>query len=73
MEHSAGAAEFIDLLTSENKHLQLQLGGGIRRLDSTYTDRYGQTYPRWSSEQQKEMLGLIAFRKNGRKYPSLGY
>src|ERR1700724_1714367 len=37
----AGAPEFIDLLTSENPHYQLTLGGGIMWLDSTCTGKYG--------------------------------
>ena len=37
----AGAPEFIDLLTSENPHYQLTLGGGIMGLDSSCTDHYG--------------------------------
>src|SRR5439155_25580748 len=38
----AGAPEFIDLLTSENKEYQLTLGGGLMWLDATCKDRYGQ-------------------------------
>ena len=68
----ACAPEFIDLLTSENKDLQLQMGGGIMWLDATCTDRYGQTYVQCSPAQQKEVLDLIAFRKNADKYPNLG-
>lgn len=67
----AGAPEFIDLLTSENKELQLQLGGGIMWLDSTCSERYGQTYLQCTAEQQKETLDLIAFRKNAEKNPRL--
>ena len=67
----AGAPEFIDLLTSENKELQLQLGGGIMWLDSTCSERYGQTYLQCTAEQQKEILDLIAFRKNAERYASL--
>jgi hypothetical protein len=67
----AGAPEFLDLLTSENKDLQLQLGGGIMWLDSACTGRYGQVYLECTPDQQKELLDLIAFRKNGDKYPRL--
>jgi len=67
----AGAPEFIDLLTSENKELQLQLGGGIMWLDSTCSERYGQTYLECTEEQQKEILDLIAFRKNAEQSPRL--
>jgi len=60
----AGAPEFIDLLTSENKDYQLKLGGGLMWLDSACTDRYGKTYLDCSQEQQKQILDLIAYRKN---------
>lgn len=60
----AGAPEFIDLLTSENPHYQLQLGGGLMWLDSTCEDRYGKLYLDCAPQQQKEILDLIAYRKN---------
>ena len=63
----AGAPEFIDLLSSENKDLQLQLGGGIMWLDAACMERYGQTYLQCTPGQQTEMLDLIAFRKNADK------
>jgi gluconate 2-dehydrogenase gamma chain len=65
----AGAPEFIDLLTSENRELQLQLGGGIMWLDSTCSERYQQAYLKCTAEQQKEILDLIAFRKNAEASP----
>ena len=67
----AGAPEFLDLLSSENKDLQLQLGGGIMWLDATCMERYGQTYLQCAPWQQTEMLDLIAFRKNADKDPRL--
>jgi gluconate 2-dehydrogenase gamma chain len=60
----AGAPEFIDLLTSENPHYQLTLGGGIMWLDSTCTDRYGKAWIDCAPQQQTEMLDRIAYRKN---------
>ena len=60
----AGAPEFIDLLTSENKDYQLSLGGGLMWLDGTCADRYGHTYLACNAAQQKEILDLIAYRKN---------
>ena len=62
----AGAPEFIDLLTSENKDYQLKLGGGLMWLDSACTDRYGNTYLDCAPEQQKQILDLIAYRKNAK-------
>ena len=66
----AGAPEFIDLLTSENKEYQLTLGGGIAWLDSTCSDRYGKAYLECTAAQQKEILDQIAYRENAQKDPS---
>jgi len=68
-EHSegavkAGAPEFIDLLTSENKDYQLTLGGGMMWLDGICADRFGSTYLACPPTQKKEVLDLIAYRKN---------
>jgi gluconate 2-dehydrogenase gamma chain len=68
----AGAPEFIDLITSENKDYQLALGGGLMWLDDTCADRYGKPYLDCTAEQQKEILDLIAYRKNAKLDPSLG-
>lgn len=68
----AGAPEFIDLITSENKDHQVALGGGLMWLDNTCIDRYGKVYLDCAPEQQKEILDLIAFRKNAKQDPSLG-
>jgi gluconate 2-dehydrogenase gamma chain len=67
----AGAPEFIDLLTSENQDYQLALGGGLMWLDTHCIDQYGKTYMECTPEQRKEVLDLIAFRKNARKDHSL--
>lgn len=67
----AGAPEFIDLLTSENEKYQLRLGGGLFWLDSFCTDRYEKTFLECTPEQKKEVLDLIAFRKNARQDPTL--
>ena len=68
----AGAPEFIDLITSENKEYQVALGGGLMWLDNTCIDRYGKAYLDCTPEQQKEILDLIAYSKNAKKDPSLG-
>jgi len=68
----AGAPEFIDLITSENKDYQLALGGGLMWLDNTCLDRYGKTYIESSPGQQEEMLDLIAYRRNFEKDQTLG-
>jgi len=68
----AGAPEFIDLITSENKEYQVALGGGLMWLDNTCIDRYSKPYLDCTPEQQKEILDLIAYSKNAKKDPSLG-
>lgn len=68
----AGAPEFIDLLTSENKDYQVALGGGLMWLDNTCLDRYDKVYLDCTPQQQEEILDLIAYRKNFKKDPSLG-
>jgi hypothetical protein len=67
----AGAPEFIDLLTSENPEYQLKLGGGLMWLDSACADRYGNAYLNCTPQQQKEILDLIAYRKNAASDPGL--
>ena len=76
-EHSggaveAGAPEFIDLLTSENEEFQLRLGGGLFWLDNYCADHYdGKTFLESTPEQRKQVLDLIAFRKNAKHDPTL--
>ena len=69
----AGAPEFIDLLTSENPSYQLQFGGGFMWLDSACEDRYGNVYADCTPAQQKEILDLIAYRKNADMDQGLTY
>jgi hypothetical protein len=49
----------------------LKLGGGLFWLDAACTDRYGNVFMQCTPEQKKEILDLIAFRKNAKKDPSL--
>jgi gluconate 2-dehydrogenase gamma chain len=67
----AGAPEFIDLLTSENEEFQTRLGGGLMWLDNFCVDRYGKVYLECVPEQRKEVLDLIAYRKNAKENPGL--
>jgi Gluconate 2-dehydrogenase subunit 3 len=67
----AGAPEFIDLLTSENEEFQGRLGGGLMWLDSYCIDHYGQAYMDCTPEQRKEVVDLIAYRKNAKATPEL--
>ncbi|HTB97551.1 MAG TPA: gluconate 2-dehydrogenase subunit 3 family protein [Terracidiphilus sp.] len=62
--NEGGAPEFIDLLTSENEEYQAKLGGGFKWLDATCTTRYGKAFLESTPDQQKEILDLIAYRKN---------
>jgi len=67
----AGAPEFIDLLTSENPEYQLKLGGGLFWLDGFCTDRHANVFVECTPEQKKEVLDLIAFRKNAKQDAAL--
>ena len=67
----AGAPEFIDLLTSENEKFQGILGGGLMWLDNFCFDRYEHAFLECTPAQQKEVLDLLAYRKNARTDPSL--
>jgi gluconate 2-dehydrogenase gamma chain len=67
----AGAPEFIDLLSSENEEYGIPLAGGLMWLDGVCADRYSQTFLLSTSAQQKEILDLIAYRKNAVADPSL--
>lgn len=67
----AGAPEFIDLLTSENLEFQNRLGGGLMWLDSYCLDHYGKLYMETTPEQRKEIIELIAYRKNAKANPEL--
>lgn len=67
----AGAPEFIDLLTSENKDYQVKLGGGMMWLDNFCIDRHENPYLSCTSAQQTETLDLIAHRRNAENDPTL--
>jgi len=67
----AGAPEFIDLLTSENPEFQSRLGGGLMWLDAYCIDHYEKTYLECAPEQRKEVIDLIAYRKNAKATPEL--
>jgi len=67
----AGAPEFIDLLTSENVEFQNRLGGGLMWLDAHCIDHYGKTYLECTPEERKQVVELIAYRKNAKATPEL--
>ena len=67
--------EFIDLITSENKgfHPSRPRRRPEVWLDNTCIDRYGKRICSTAQpDQQKEILDLIAYKKNVKKDPSLG-
>jgi len=49
----------------------LKLGGGIGWLDHACNDRFGTGYLESTAEQQKQMLDLIAYKKNAEADASL--
>jgi len=68
-EHSAGAseagaAEFIDLLSSRNPELAAVFNGGMTWLDETMHRRYNADFIKSSAEQQKAILDSLAWSKN---------
>jgi gluconate 2-dehydrogenase subunit 3-like protein len=67
----AGAPDFIDLLTSENPNYQLTLGGGLMWLDGICSDRHGKSFVDCTPDQQKQILDLIAYRKNAKTDPAI--
>ena len=67
----AGAPEFIDLLTSENKDYQRMLGGGLLWLDGACSDRHGKVFLDCSPDEQQELLDQIAYRKSAVSNSSL--
>ena len=49
----------------------MRLGGGLMWLDNFCVDRYGKMYLECVPEQRKEVLDLIAYRKNAKENPGL--
>ena len=67
----AGVPELIDLIANDNKDYRLQISAGVNWLDQVCVERYGESYLACASSQQKEILDLIAFRKNAKHDPRL--
>jgi gluconate 2-dehydrogenase gamma chain len=59
-----GAAEFIDLLSSQNPEMSAIYTGGIAWLDEAMKERYHADFLAAKAEQRTEMLDKIAYRKN---------
>jgi hypothetical protein len=59
-----GAAEFIDLLSSQNPEMAAIYTGGLLWLDEAMKRRYHMDFLTAKTEQKTEMLDRIAYRKN---------
>jgi hypothetical protein len=59
-----GAAEFIDLLSSQNPEMAAIYTGGIAWLDEEMKRQYHADFLTASAAQKTEMLDKIAYRKN---------
>lgn len=67
---AAGAAPFIDLLSSNNPEFAARFTGGILWLDHECDQRFQTSFLAASAAQRAEVLDLIAYRKN--RTPALG-
>ncbi len=59
-----GAAEFIDLLSSQNPEMAAIYTGGLAWLDEAMKRQYHADFLAAKAEQRTEMLDKIAYRKN---------
>jgi gluconate 2-dehydrogenase gamma chain len=60
----AGAAEFIDLLASNNAEFAYPFTGGLLWLDNEFERRFKTNFLKATAAQRTEVLDLIAYRKN---------
>lgn len=60
----AGAAEFIDFLSSHNEELAAIFNGGFGWLDNYMQKTYGADFLNATSTQQTELLDKLAYEKN---------
>ena len=68
----AGAPEFIDLLTSENKAYQVTLVRGLDWVDAYCNKAFGKALLGCDAAQKKKVFDLIAFRKSAVEDSSMG-
>ena len=61
---AAGAAEFVDLLASNNVEYAAPFTGGILWLDHEFNRRFQTSFLKATAAQRTEVLDLIAYRKN---------
>jgi gluconate 2-dehydrogenase gamma chain len=62
--NEAGAAEYIDLLSSHNTDLATIFNGGFGWLDDYMGKKYGSDFLTAKPEQQTALLELLAYKKN---------
>jgi len=61
---AAGAAEFVDLLASNNMEFAAPFSGGMAWLDREFERRFQVDFLKATGAQRTEVLDLIAYRKN---------
>lgn len=59
-----GAAEFIDVLCSQNREMQAIYTGGLAWLDFAMKRDYARSFLLAAADQQRAMLDRIAYRRN---------
>jgi gluconate 2-dehydrogenase gamma chain len=62
--NDAGAAEYIDFLSSNSSDLAAIFNGGFGWLDDYMGKKYGVDFLTAKAEQQTALLDLLAYRKN---------
>jgi gluconate 2-dehydrogenase gamma chain len=67
----AGAPEYIDLLTSENRDYQREIPGGLLWTDAYCQDRYGKEFLACDVRERRELLDRIAYRESASQQPEL--
>ncbi len=61
---AGGTAELIDLMAGSDKELQISFSGGLGWLDSQMRRRMGKAFIAATKDEQRQILDLIAYRKN---------
>ena len=67
---AGGTAELIDLIADVRKKLQVSFSGGLGWLDNQMRRRVGKSFIEATKDEQRQMLDLMAYRKN--ESPELG-
>ena len=61
---AGGTAELIDLMAGSDEELQISFSGGLGWLDSQMRRRTGKAFIAATKDEQRQMLDLMAYRKN---------